>query len=356
MHVHVPPHVHLPRLHLRLTALALCTHAHPAATAHPPPPRTCIHRHAPASASPTARPHPSHCATIVFASRILVPAPAAKHLPLVKHPQRRARTLCTSMHSPQDPAPCRLLDGASAHISAPASHTLCAPEAFTQAQNCPVFPYRHSLARPQICTPAAALYDTPACTALRTCLPLTHQSPACSTCLLHYTVHCRISHTMLYTHTLPFLCVAPRVVRHTSMPAHTSACTPQRVHPLIGHDLFWSIFDFLLSPSEPIHSHHSHLFIHINVGQVLPQSSPPAVQPNACGISKDFFPSRAQLREAHLIWAVSRQPKHEEFRAQGVTGSGVYGCNRDCGLIAYHINATVEIEVPPKLVSPGTLS
>ncbi|KAJ7353498.1 hypothetical protein DFH08DRAFT_805044 [Mycena albidolilacea] len=77
---------------------------------------------------------------------------------------------------------------------------------------------------------------------------------------------------------------------------------------------------------------------------LLPQSSLPAAQPNACGISKDFFPSRAQLREAHLIWAVSRQPKREDFRAQGVTGSGVYGRNCDCGLIAYYINGTVKIE------------
>jgi hypothetical protein len=233
-HVHAPPHVRLPRLHLRLAALALCTHAHPAAnaTAHPPPLRTRIHRHAPASASPTARPHPPHCVALVFASRIPVPAPPAKHLPLVKPP--RARTLCTSMHSPQDPTPRHLLDGASAHVCAPASHILCAPKAFTQAQNCPAFPHRHSLARPQICTPAAALHDTPARTALRTCLPLTRQSPACSTCLLHYTVHCRVSHATLYTHILPFLCVAPRVVRHMSMPGHV-LCTSKFIHLPVPH-------------------------------------------------------------------------------------------------------------------------
>jgi hypothetical protein len=37
------------------------------------------------------------------------------------------------MHRSQDPAPHDLLDDANAHTSAPASHTLCAPEAFTQA-------------------------------------------------------------------------------------------------------------------------------------------------------------------------------------------------------------------------------
>ncbi|KAJ7747101.1 hypothetical protein B0H14DRAFT_2984966 [Mycena olivaceomarginata] len=245
-HVHAPLHVRLPRLHLRLATLALCTHAHPATTAHPPPPCTRIHRHAPASASPAARPHPPHCAPLVFASRIPAPAPAAKHLPLVKSPQPPcSHPLCQHAQSPgsRTSSPARWPQCARLRTSF--TYTLCARGLHTGTQ-LPRFPTsplagsspnlhaRCRLARhtrthssphlpaacspvPRVQRPFAALYRALPHLARRT---LHGHPPLLVCCAL-----CRVPHVHAGA-------------RPLHLELHTSACTPHRALILSSDTMF----------------------------------------------------------------------------------------------------------------------
>ncbi|KAJ7353497.1 hypothetical protein DFH08DRAFT_956560 [Mycena albidolilacea] len=227
-------------------ALALCTHARPTVTAHLPPPCTRIYRHAPASASPAARLHPPHCAALFFASRIPVPAPAAKHLPLMKPPHPPcSHPLYQDAQSPGSRTSSPAQWPQCARLRTSFTYTLCARGLHTGTQ-LPCFPTsplagsspnlhacrrlaRHTRTHSSLHLPAAYL---PVPCVQHLFAALYHALPR----LTRHTLH---AHPPLLV--CLALCHAPHVhagARPLHLKLHTSACTPHHALILSSDTMF----------------------------------------------------------------------------------------------------------------------